>query len=148
MSFASSTLRWAPEPWPDSWMTSTTGFGSTTRNSPADRLGPEARGNSSSPSFLKNPGAAWTQVATPVNDHDFRSDASHIASPYGVFDPVANRGHVFVGTSHDTPAFATDCVSRWWNTDGRSHYPKADKLLILADSGGSNGSRCRAWKHA
>ena len=41
------------------------------------------------PSF-KNQGAAWAQVATPVNDHDFRSDASHIASPYGVFDPVAN----------------------------------------------------------
>lgn len=96
---------------------------------------------------FKNPGAAWTQLATPVNDHDFRSDASHIASPYGVFDPVANRGHVFVGTSHDTPAFAADCVSRWWTSDGRSHYPHADKLLILADTGGSNGARCRAWKH-
>lgn len=96
---------------------------------------------------FKNPGAAWAQVATPVNDHDFRSDASHIASPYGVFDPVANRGHVFVGISHDTPAFAADCVSRWWKTNGRAHYPHADKLLILADTGGSNGSRCRAWKH-
>lgn len=96
---------------------------------------------------FKNPGAVWAKVGTPVNDHDFRSDASHITSPYGIFDPVANRGHVFVGTSHDTPAFATDCVSRWWKTDGREHYPKADELLILADTGGSNGSRCRAWKH-
>jgi hypothetical protein len=96
---------------------------------------------------FKNPGAVWATRATPVNDHDFRSDASDIASPYGVFDPVANRGHVFVGTSGDTPAFATDCVSRWWKTDGRSHYPQADKLLILADTGGSNGSRVRAWKH-
>ena len=96
---------------------------------------------------FKNPGAAWAQVATSVNDHDFRSDASHLASPYGVFDPVANRGHVFVGTSHDTPAFAADCVSRWWTTNGHAHYPHADKLLILADTGGSNGSRCRAWKH-
>jgi len=96
---------------------------------------------------FKNPGAAWAQVATPVNDHDFRSDASHIASPYGVFDPVANRGHVFVGTSHDTPAFAADCVARWWRTEGRARYPDADQLLILADTGGSNGARCRAWKH-
>jgi len=96
---------------------------------------------------FKNPGAVWAKVATPANDHDFRSDASHITSPYGVFDPIANRGHVLVGTSHDTPAFAADCVSRWWKTDGRAHYPKADKLLILADTGGSNGSRCRAWKH-
>ena len=96
---------------------------------------------------FKNPGTAWSRVATPVNDHDFRSDASHLASPYGVFEPLANRGHVFVGISHDTPAFATDCLARWWTTDGRRHYPEADKLLILADAGGSNGSRCRAWKH-
>lgn len=96
---------------------------------------------------FKNPGAVWAKAPTPVNDHDFRSDASHISSPYGVFDPIANRGHLFVGTSHDTPAFATDCVSRWWKSDGRQRYPKADKLLILADTGGSNGARCRAWKH-
>ena len=96
---------------------------------------------------FKNPGAIWAKTAIPVNDHDFRSDASHITSPYGVFDPIANHGHLFVGTSHDTPAFATDCVSRWWKIDGRARYPKADKLLILADPGGSNGSRCRAWKH-
>jgi hypothetical protein len=96
---------------------------------------------------FRNAGAVWAKVATPTNDHDFRSDASHIASPYGIFDPLANRGHVFIGTSHDTPAFATDCVSRWWKINSRSNYPKADKLLILADSGGSNGSRCRAWKH-
>lgn len=95
---------------------------------------------------FRNPGAAWARVATPVNDHDFRSDASHITCPYGVFDPVANRGHVFVGTSHDTPAFSADCLARWWKADGRAHYPRADKLLILADNGGSNGSRCRAWK--
>jgi hypothetical protein len=96
---------------------------------------------------FKNPGAAWAPVATPVNDHDFRSDASHLASLYSVFDPVANRGHVFVGTSHDTPAFAVDCVARWWRTNGRARYPDADQLLILADTGGSNGARCRAWKH-
>jgi len=111
---------------------------------------------------FKNPGAAWAQVATPVGrqsrrskkrlahgeaDHDFRSDASHITSPYGVFDPVANHGHVFVGTSHDTPAFSADCSARWWKVAGSSHYPRADTLLILADNGGSNGSRCRAWKH-
>jgi len=96
---------------------------------------------------FKNPGDVWVKAATPVKDHDFRSEASHIASPYGVFDPTANRGHVFVGISHDTPAFSTDCVSCWWKSDGRIHYPNADKLLILADTGGSNGSRCRAWKH-
>jgi len=96
---------------------------------------------------FKNPGTVWAQVATPVNDHDFRSQATHIASPYGILDLPANRGHVIVGTSHDTPGFSTDCISRWWRTDARQRYPLADRLLILADNGGSNGSRCAAWKH-
>ena len=96
---------------------------------------------------FKNPGAVWARAATPVNDHDFRSDADHITSPYGVLDVAANRGHVFVGTSHDTPAFAADCITRWWKVEGRSRYPRADQMLILADNGGSNGSRPRAWKY-
>jgi hypothetical protein len=96
---------------------------------------------------FKNPGAAWARTPTPVKDHDFRSDATGIAVPYGVFDIVANRGHVFVGTSYDTPAFAVASVERWWRTEGSSRYPTARGLLILADNGGSNGPRCRAWKH-
>ncbi len=96
---------------------------------------------------FKNPGAVWARSATPVRDHDFRSDASHIASPYGILDVVANRGHVFVGISHDTPAFSTDSLSTWWRTDAQLRYSRAGQLLILADNGGSNGSRCAAWKH-
>jgi len=66
--------------------------------------------------------------------------------PYGVYDTGANRGHVVVGTSRDTPAFAVDCLVDWWQRHGRFRYPDADHLLLLADNGGSNGSRCRAWK--
>jgi hypothetical protein len=96
---------------------------------------------------FKNPGAVWTRVATPVKDHDFRSEADALAVPYGIFDPVANLGYIVVGTSHDTPAFAADAIAHWWKKEGRRRYPHADKLLILADNGGSNGSVCRAWKH-
>ena len=96
---------------------------------------------------FKNPGAAWAQIPRAVNDHDFRSNASHIAAPYGVLDVAASRGHVLVGTSFDTPAFSTDCISTWWKLEGSRRYPEADKLLILADNGGSNGPRCAAWKH-
>ena len=81
-----------------------------------------------------------------VNDHDFRSDAHAIAVPYGIYDLHANAGTVFVGTSYDTPGFAVDCVEKWWRTEGRRRYPKAKRLTILADGGGSNGSTCRAWK--
>ena len=97
--------------------------------------------------LFKNPGRTWSRAPVPVNDHDFRSQAEGIAVPYGIYDTQANRGSVFVGTSRDTPAFATDCLSLWYEREGKHRYPYSDELLILADSGGSNGPRCRAWKH-
>jgi hypothetical protein len=96
---------------------------------------------------FKNPGAAWEKAPIEVKDHDFRSDATGMAVPYGVLDLEANRGAVFVGTSHDTPAFAVDALARWWRSQGRRRYPEAERLLILADSGGSNAARTRAWKY-
>ena len=71
-----------------------------------------------------------------------------MAIPYSIYDLQANRGLVVVGTSHDTPAFAVDAICQWWRRDGHHRYPKAPELLILADCGGSNGARCRAWKLA
>ena len=97
---------------------------------------------------FKNAGTAWHREPVLVNDHDFRSDALGIAIPYGVYDLRANRGTVFVGTSYDTPEFAVDAVERWWRQEGRQRYPNTSHLAILADGGGSNGSRCRLWKHA
>lgn len=97
---------------------------------------------------FKNPGRVWSQAATPVNDHDFRSQGKGMAIPFGVFDPVRNRGSVFVGTSHDTPQFAAENIARWWRSSGQKDYPEASHLFILADSGGSNGSRVRMWKWA
>jgi hypothetical protein len=95
---------------------------------------------------FKNAGVKWDRDPVLVNDHDFRSDADGIAVPYGVYDLQANRGTLFVGSSYDTPAFAVDCVEKWWRTEGLHRYTGADRLAILADGGGSNGSRCRAWK--
>jgi hypothetical protein len=83
-----------------------------------------------------------------VQDHDFRSQAKGMAIPYGIYDLHANRGTVVVGTSHDTPAFAVEAICQWWRRQGSHRYPTAPELLILADSGGSNGARCRAWKLA
>lgn len=96
---------------------------------------------------FKNAGRVWSQAAVPVNDHDFRSQAAGMANPYGIYDLGGNRASVFVGTSHDTPAFAAENIARWWRDSGRKQYPKASRLLILADSGGSNGARVRAWKY-
>lgn len=98
--------------------------------------------------LFKNPGAKWAKAATPVNDHDFRTDAVGVAISYGIYDPQANRGHLVVGTSHDTAEFAVDALALWWNHEGHDRYPDADRILILADCGGSNGNRVAAWKCA
>ncbi len=67
-------------------------------------------------------------------------------TPYGVYDPAANAGWVSVGIDHDTPAFAVVTLRRWWDGRGQQRYPQAQRVLITADGGGSNGSRNRLWK--
>ena len=97
---------------------------------------------------FKNGGAKWDRQPIPVKDHDFRSEATALVTPYGIYDMQANRGSVFLGTSHDTPDFAVDAIAQWWRQEGSKRYPAAQEIFILADGGGSNGSRCRAWKKA
>jgi hypothetical protein len=91
---------------------------------------------------FNNNGRVWRMEPTPVKDHDFRSEALGMANPDGILDLLTNPGAVFVGTSHDTPEFAAGNVARWWRDLGRRTYSDAFELLILADSGGSNGARC------
>jgi Rhodopirellula transposase DDE domain len=81
-----------------------------------------------------------------VRVHDFAIDALGKVAPYGVYDPTHNTGWVNVGTDHDTAAFAVESIRRWWNMMGRQLYPHAQRLLITADGGGSNGARLRLWK--
>jgi len=91
-------------------------------------------------------GRRWSQAPIKVLDHDFPSDSKGIALPYGIYDLSLNKGFVCVGTSRDTSQFAVDSIRMWWLKVGLSHYPDADRLLILADCGGSNGYRTRLWK--
>jgi hypothetical protein len=95
---------------------------------------------------FKNAGRRWERVPTSVNDHDFRSLSTGIALPFGIYDPQANRASVFVGVSHETSAFAVTSLCHWWNWDGRRRYPNAQRLLILADTGGSNSASRGSWK--
>jgi hypothetical protein len=94
---------------------------------------------------FKNSGQTWCQEATKVNDHDFPGDAKGRAAPYGIYDPERNEGHVCVTTSSDTADLAVDAIQDWWSR-GQAHYPNAKRLMIEADSGGSNGVRSRRYK--
>jgi hypothetical protein len=96
--------------------------------------------------LFKNPGRTWRRQPHDVLDHDFRSDAVGIAVPYGIYDVQRNTGMVVVGSSRETPEFAVDSVAQWWRTQGSRCYSRADRLLILCDSGGGNGSRSTVWK--
>ncbi len=96
---------------------------------------------------FRNPGVAWEAEPVAVNDHDFRSHAEGLAVPHGIYDTLANRGFVRVGISSDTASFAVDNLDAWWRCHGRARYPDASSLVILADCGGSNGYRTRAWKY-
>ena len=95
---------------------------------------------------FRNAGRSWEQKPMAVFDHDFRSDASAIAVPYGIYDCQHNRGLVCVGTSAETPAFAVDAIEYWWVHERLLHFPEATELLILADCGGANGCRARVFK--
>jgi len=95
---------------------------------------------------FKNRGALWRQEADEVSAYDFPGDAECRAIPYGIYDVPHKRGHVSVGISADTPQFAVRSIREWWKHTGSKRYPKANELLITADSGGSNGHRPRLWK--
>ena len=95
-----------------------------------------------------NRGREWSPQGQPeaVEVHDFPSKTLGKVIPYGVYDEATNTGWVSVGVDHDTAEFAVETVRRWWRYMGSQTYPKAKRLLIMADGGGSNGSRCRLWK--
>jgi len=95
---------------------------------------------------FKNNGRAWSKEAEAVNVHDFLSEGTGRAVPYGIYDLTHQRGTVYVGSSGDTAQLAVDAIARWWQTQGQHAFPQAEELLILADGGGSNDARSRLWK--
>jgi hypothetical protein len=95
-----------------------------------------------------NGGQQWlpAKQPRPVRGHDFPHPDVPRAYPYGIYDIGRNTGFVNVGTDHDTGAFAVASIRGWWRQEGSRLYPKAKRLLITADAGGSNGWRLRLWK--
>ena len=99
---------------------------------------------------FRNVGREWRPQGQPeeVRVHDFQDKTLGKAIPYGVYDITNNQGWVSVGIDHDTAQFAAASILRWWRKMGANRFPSATHLMINADGGGSNGSRCRLWKVA
>jgi hypothetical protein len=95
---------------------------------------------------FRNAGRTWCRQAEEVDEHDFPSAAECRASPFGIYDLGRNKGYVVVGMSNNTPRFAVGAISRWWQEEGLPAYPGVCRLLLLADCGGANGNRSKAWK--
>jgi len=95
-----------------------------------------------------NNGREWQPAGSPerVDVHDFPDPEVPKAAPYGVYDIGANEGWMEVGSDHDTAQFAVNAIKRWWQTMGIERYPRATRLMVTADAGGSNGYRNKLWK--
>jgi hypothetical protein len=96
----------------------------------------------------KNNGQTWLPKGTPtmVNMHDFPDKEVGKAVPYGIYDIGKDHGYVNVGINHDTGEFSVASIRRWWEQLGKERYPQSKRLMITADSGGSNGYRLKLWK--
>ncbi len=96
----------------------------------------------------KNVGKELRPKGTPieVDTHDFPDKKLGKAVPYGVYDIEENEAWVSIGVSSDTAEFAVEAIRRWWHELGSERYSHPRRLLITADSGGSNGHRNRLWK--
>jgi Rhodopirellula transposase DDE domain len=95
-------------------------------------------------------GREWRPKGDPVRveEHHFFFAGPDVeqAIPYGIYDMTRNTGWVNVGVDHDTSVCAVESIRRWWKTRGSLDYPRARRLLITADAGGSHGYRYRVWK--
>jgi hypothetical protein len=97
---------------------------------------------------FRNAGREWQPEGAPeeVRIYDFKDKRLGKVIPRGVYDVTWDEGWVSVGIDHDTAQFAAEALRRWWQEMGALVYPGATRLLITADSGGSNSRRSRLWK--
>jgi hypothetical protein len=97
---------------------------------------------------FKNAGRCWRRRHREVFDHDYPSWALGQAIPVGIYDIRYNDGYVVVGRSHNTAAFITAAIGRWWRVVGLRRYAGTRRLLLEMDGGGANDPRTWLWKVA
>ena len=91
-------------------------------------------------------GHVYCNFAQVCNDHDFPSLSTGKVTPFGIYDKNLNEGYMFLNQSSDTSDFASDCLYQYLKYYAENKYPEAKEVLILCDSGGSNGYRRHRFK--
>lgn len=87
-----------------------------------------------------------TQETITTNDHDFGSAGTGTVIPHGIYDVGRNEGYIHLNTSHETSELACDSIAAWWAEHGQPAYPRATKLLVMCDGGGSNSASRYVFK--
>jgi len=95
---------------------------------------------------LHRPGQVYSKEEVKTFDHDFKHLAKGVAVPHGIYDLQKNSAYINIGTNYETAEFACDSIKQWWKNQGKNDYPKADSILMLVDSGGSNSYRHYIFK--
>lgn len=85
-------------------------------------------------------GPTYTEQTVETFDHDFGSAGQGKLIPHGIYDLASGHAHINLNTSHDTGELCCDSIALWWEQHGRAVYPRAERLLILCDGGGSNSA--------
>ena len=85
-------------------------------------------------------GTTFTAETVETFDHDFGSASQGKLIPHGIYDMVHHQAHLHLNTSHDTSELCCDSVALWWEQAGRTAHPRAKRLLVLGDGGGSNSA--------
>ena len=65
--------------------------------------------------------------------HDFVQDAAGQAVSYSIYGLNENHGYVGIENCFDTPPFAVDTISDWWQCEGYQRYTAArtSSLYVL-----------------
>ena len=96
----------------------------------------------------KNAGQQWCPKgdAIEVLTRDFPDPEVPKAVPDSVYDVGQSIGSVNAGMISDTAELAVESIRQWWRNMGRPRYSRTCRLLICADSKGSNGHCFQLWK--
>ena len=85
-------------------------------------------------------GTTCTAETVETVDHDFGSASPGQLMPHGLSDMGPQQAHIHLNTSPDTSALGGESVALWGEPAGRTAHPRAKRLRVRGDGGGSDSA--------